>query len=181
MPLDVTVLAAGAQRCPSCNGRFEAAPFAAPEPRAEAVASVLEAGPEGSLPCGRHAGNAAVAHCTRCGVFMCALCRIAMDGMELCPSCFDRLASEGALPSARSRIRDYRGMAVSFGLFGCVMSFLALITGPLTLYFTWQGFRQRRELGERGGIVGLVVAALLGATQIIGLIVMIISIITAAQ
>ncbi|HBL25306.1 MAG TPA: hypothetical protein DD490_00545 [Acidobacteria bacterium] len=168
MPLDLEIVVAGEQSCPACNHRFEATPFAPPEERAEVVASLLEAGPDGGLPCGRHAGNAAVAHCSRCGVFMCALCRITMDGLELCPSCFDRLASEGALPSAQTRVKDFRGLAVSVGLFGCLVSFFGLLTGPVALYFVWRGFRQRRELGERGGMVSLILSALLALLQIGG-------------
>src|SRR5215210_1956050 len=166
MPLDASILDTGEQRCPSCSGTFWATPFAPPEPRAEAVASILEAGPEGGVPCARHSGNVAVASCSRCGVFMCSLCKIDIDGLELCPSCFDRLASEGALVSTQTRIRDYRGMAVTLGVVGCFMYIFGLITGPATFYLAWRGFRQRRELGDQGGVWSLVVAVVLGALQI---------------
>jgi hypothetical protein len=166
MALDASVLAPGEQSCPSCSRSFHATPFAPPEPRAEVVASIVEAGPAGGVACGRHAGNAAVANCSRCGVFMCSLCRIAIDGMELCPACFDRLSSEGALAGAQTRIRDYRGLAITFGVFGCLVYVFGLITGPLTFYFVWKGFRQRRELGDSGGVLSLLFAALLGLLQI---------------
>jgi hypothetical protein len=173
MALDASILGTGEQRCPACSGTFWATAFTPPEPRAEAVASILEAGPEGGVPCARHAGNAAVASCSRCGVYMCTLCRIEIDGLELCPACFDRLSNEGALVSAQTRIRDYRGMAITLGIVGCFMYVFGFITGPATFYLAWRGFKQRRELGDRGGVLSLIVAVLLGLAQIavVGIIV----------
>jgi len=130
------------------------------------VGSVAEAGPEGAVPCARHSGNAAEANCSRCGVFMCNLCRIEIEGQELCPGCFDRLSSEGVLSGAQTRIRDYRGMAVSFGVLGLLLSCFGLLTGPLTLFFVAQALRQRRHWSEKGGIPALVLASLLALVQI---------------
>lgn len=163
--LDVSLLAAGEQACPACAKPFLATPFAPPEPRVETVSTLIEAGPESAVPCARHAGNAAVANCSRCGVFMCALCRLDIDGMSLCPACFGRLTNEGALTSACTRLRDWRGISIAFGVVGCFMYVVGLITGPLTLFFAWMAFRQRRELNERG-ILSLLLAVLFGLMQI---------------
>ena len=163
--LDLDRLPAGEQICPGCGGTFLATPFRPPEARAR-VDSVAEAGPEGAVPCARHPGNAAAGNCTRCGVFMCSLCEIDIEGQELCPGCFDRLSAEGSLLSAQTRIRDFRGMALSLGILGLLASCFGLITGPLTLFFVAQASRQRRLWSEKGGIASLVVAALLGVAQI---------------
>ena len=77
-----------------------------------------------------------------------------------------RLSSEGALSSAQTRIRDYRGLAVSFGVFGCLFYIFGLITGPATLYYAGKGFRQSRQLGDRGGYLSLIIAIFLGLSQI---------------
>lgn len=176
--LDISRMAPGEQACPACGRSFLATPFSPPEPRPEIVPRLAEAGPEGGIPCGRHAGNRAVANCSRCGIFMCSLCRIEIDGMELCPACFDRLSSEGVLSSSRTRLRDYRGIALALGFAGCFLYFIGLITGPATLYFTWRGLKQRRELGDRGGLVSLTLAVLLGLFQIGGSIFLIYAIVT---
>ncbi|HEY0782717.1 MAG TPA: hypothetical protein VGE98_09700 [Thermoanaerobaculia bacterium] len=165
-PLDPAALAVGEQICPSCRRPFVAQPFAPPELVRQAAAS-LAAGPAGAVPCARHAGNAAVAACQRCGVFMCALCRVDIDGQELCPDCFDRLAAEGALPSARSQLRNFRGIALSLGIGGCLFYCFGLMTGPLSIYFAIRALRQRRELGEQEGLPSIVVSILLAATQIV--------------
>jgi ribosomal protein L37AE/L43A len=163
--LDLERLSGGEMRCPSCNGRFLAASFQPPAVR-ERVVSTAEAGPDGAAPCAMHPGNAAVGNCTRCGVFLCALCRMPVDGQELCPGCFDRLTSEQALSTARIRVRDYRGMALSLGVFGLLVSCFGLITGPLTLFLVSLAVRQRRLWQERGGTASLVMASLFALVQI---------------
>jgi hypothetical protein len=162
--LELDRLPTGETRCPSCNKTFLSAPFHPPVVR-ERVASLAEAGPDGAVPCALHSGNAAIGNCTRCGVFFCALCRIQVDGQELCPGCFDRLTAEESLSTTRTRMRDYRAMALLLGLFGFLTFCFGLITGPLTLYLVTQAVRQRRRWQESGGTVGLAVAAFLGLAQ----------------
>ena len=156
---------AGGQVCPRCARTFLATPFFPPAPSLR-VEGMAEAGPDGAVPCARHAGNAAMANCSRCGVFMCALCKIDIDQLELCPACFERLSSEGVLSSAQNRIRDYRGIALSVGVFGCLLYVFGLITGPVTLYLAYLGFRQRKLLNERGAIFSLAASVVLGLFQI---------------
>lgn len=163
--LDLERMPAGETLCPTCDKTFLAAPFQPPAVK-ERVASLAEAGPGGAAPCALHSGNAAVGNCTRCGVFFCALCRIRVDDQELCPGCFDRLTAEESLSTARTRIRDYRGMALLLGIFGLLASCFGLITGPLTFYLVSQAVRQRRLWQERGGAASLVVASVLALLQI---------------
>src|SRR5262245_4442914 len=163
--LDLDRLGAGEQRCATCGGIFLATPFRPPALK-ERVESVAEAGPEGAIPCARHPGNAAEANCSRCGVFMCNLCKIEIEGQELCPGCFDRLTAQGVLSGTQTRIRDYRGMAVSLGVLGLLFSCFGLITGPLTLFLVAQAARQKRLWNEKGGIPALVIAGLLALAQI---------------
>ena len=163
--LDLERMMAGEQRCATCGSVFLGTPFRPPVLR-ERVGSVAEAGPEGAVPCARHPGNAAVDNCTRCGVFMCNLCRIEIEGQELCPGCFDRLTAQGVLSGAQTRIRDYRGMAVSLGVLGILLSCFGLITGPVTLFLVAQAVRQKRLWNEKGGTLSLVIAGLLGGLQI---------------
>lgn len=163
--LDLPRMTAGGQICPRCARPFLATPFFPPEPRVQ-VETLAVAGPEGGVPCARHTGNAAVASCSRCGVFMCSLCRIEIDGQELCPACFERLSSEGVLSVSQNRYRDYRGLSLSVGFFGCLLYVFGLLTGPVTLYLAWLGYQQKRLMNETGGGVALVVAILLGLSQI---------------
>lgn len=164
--VDLERMSAGEQRCVTCNAVFLATPFQPPVVRVR-VGSIAEAGPEGAMPCARHSGNAAIGNCTRCGVFMCDLCKIEIEGQELCPSCFDRLSAEGELSSVQTRMRDFRGLALSFSVLGCLFSCFGLITGPLTFYLIAQAVRQRRLRNESGGIPALLTACLLAVAQIL--------------
>ncbi|HWN44216.1 MAG TPA: hypothetical protein VNW71_18475 [Thermoanaerobaculia bacterium] len=163
--VDLDRMMAGEHRCASCGSIFLATPFRPPVLR-ERVGSVAEAGPEGAVPCARHPGNTAVGNCSRCGVFMCNLCRIEIEGQELCPGCFDLLTAQGVLSGAQTRIRDYRGMAVALGVLGLLFSCFGLLTGPVTLFFVAQAVRQKRLWNEKGGSFALVIAGLLGVAQI---------------
>ena len=138
--------------------------FDPPERDSRAV-SVAEGGPGGSTACAQHRGNAAVANCERCGVFMCALCRIDSDGLALCPGCFDRLSAEGQLPSARVSYRDYGRMSGTLAVLGIVLSFVAIVAGPAAVYYGIKGLRQKREMGETEGRVGVWLAIVLGALE----------------
>jgi hypothetical protein len=124
------------------------------------VRSVEEAGPAGAATCAAHRGNVAAGNCSRCGVFMCDLCRIDTDAMVLCPACFDRLSAEGSLPSARTTFRDFGRMGWTLLLAGLLFSILA---APFTLGAVYAGVRelgQRKTLGEGSAVRAWVVIVL---------------------
>jgi hypothetical protein len=156
----------GSQSCPHCGGAFEATRFEPPAPRVE-VRAVEEAGPGDAASCAAHRGNAAAFNCSRCGVFMCDLCRIDADAMVLCPACFDRLSAEGALPSARTTFRDYGRMGATLLLVGLLFS---VVGAPFTLGAVYAGVKelqQRKTLGEGSAVRAWVVIAL-GALAALG-------------
>lgn len=132
------------------------------------VVGVAETGPGGATSCASHRNNAATANCGRCGVFMCGLCRIDSDGLVLCPGCFDRLSSEGALPSARIRYRDYGRVAGSLAVLGLVLWFVGFVAGPAAVFYGIKGLRQKRERGEDEGRAGIWAAIVLGGVEAAG-------------
>jgi hypothetical protein len=148
-------LRSGEQTCPSCAGLFEAIRFDPVEPRV-VVPDLAGTGPEGAAPCARHARNQAEAACARCGQFMCALCRIDADQKTYCPGCFDRLSTEGSLPSAVTRVRNYAGWAGICAIVCLGMYFLpSPIAGPLGIIFCVKGLKEKRARKESDGIVRL--------------------------
>jgi hypothetical protein len=91
---------------------------------------------------------------------MCDLCRIDSDAMVLCPACFDRLSAEGALPSARTKFRDFGRMGVSLLLLGLLFS---IVGAPFMLGAVYAGAKdlgQRRTLGEGSAVRAWVVIVL---------------------
>ena len=168
--LDHALITSGRQHCPRCARPFDALRFDPPVVAA-VVRPLEQAGPEGATACAGHRGNAAVANCGRCGVFMCELCRIDADGLVLCPACFDRLSAEGTLASSRTTFRDYGRMGLTYGLAGVVVWFLAPLLGLGALYAGVQEIRQRRRLGE-GSLGRAWTAIVLGAIEVVGSVVL---------
>ena len=160
--LDLGSIRTGTTECPACNRAFEATPFAALERRHEAVQAVTET-PEGvAAACANHARNAAVTSCQRCGLFVCALCEMRVEGGSYCPSCFDRARQQGTL---QSRYRDYASMAVSAVVFGFLCY---LVPGVFAIYWAAKGIGQRRAEGR--SIAGMIVTLLFGILQTLALI-----------
>ena len=148
-------LKSGTQSCPSCSNLFEAVRFDPVEPRV-VVPDLAGTGPEGAAPCARHARNQAEAACSRCGQFMCALCRIDADQKTYCPGCFDRLSAEGSLASAVTRVRNYAGWA-GICLIVCLGTYFlpSPVAGPLGILFCVKGLKEKRARKESDGIVRL--------------------------
>lgn len=135
----------GDNRCLRCGTLFQLRRFS---PLREAGALPMPAAGD-STPCAFHAANSAAASCTRCGSFICSLCVITTDRQELCPGCFDRLAKEGALPSARQIVRNWNGMAFHFSFLALCLSPLGLLLGPATIWLAIKGLGHNRRSGER--------------------------------
>jgi len=88
--------------CPFCNRLFEATAFH-PVQRKLQVVETAHSGPEAVNPCANHPLNTAVTTCQRCGIFICSLCDMNVGSGSHCPTCFDRLRTEGGLRGATTR------------------------------------------------------------------------------
>jgi hypothetical protein len=164
--LDHAHILSGRQFCPLCRHDFEATKFDPPR-RLTPTRALSEAGPEGATACGNHPGNAASANCERCGIFMCELCRIDSDSMVLCPACFERLGAEGALPSGRTRFKDYGRMGFTWVLAGILIWFAALPLGLGAVYAGIRGLRQKSRIGE-GSAARCWTVIVLGTVEAVG-------------
>lgn len=165
-PLDAATLRTGEMQCPFCRTEFEATPFQPRERRHEAVPVVTET-PDGvAAACANHARNAAVTSCSRCGLFICALCDMNLGDGSFCPACFERVRAENTLAAGATRYRDYASMAVSTAVFSLIC---ALPFGAFAIYWGVKGVRQRRAEGS--GIAGPVIAIIIGALQSLALLV----------
>jgi len=166
-PLDAATLHAGVMNCPYCRKQFEATPFQPRDRHHQAVQVVTET-PDGiAAACANHARNAAVTSCTRCGLFICALCDMNVGEGSYCPSCFDRMRDQSTLDGGATRYRDYATMSVSAAVVGLLCSVLPV--GPFAVYWGLKGVRQRRAEGS--GIAGPVVAMILGSLETLALLV----------
>lgn len=141
-------IAPGENRCPRCQRRFQACCFEPPA-RNLRTQAVEVAGP-GATACAQHPGNLASGHCARCGVFICPVCNIEADGQSYCPTCFERLTSDGALDTARRRHTDYGSLAALFAVLGLLAWIFGVALGPAAVYYSLKGLGQREARGETG-------------------------------
>lgn len=148
----------GARTCLGCKTRYEAVLF--PLPEAAALKATAFTG-EGASPCAAHAGNAAEVSCERCGLLMCGLCRVDSDGKALCTKCFERLASEGALPSAVNRITSYFAKARMVTGLSWLVYPLAMVLGPYGFYLSIRAWIERRRTGDDEGRIAIPLVSLL--------------------
>ena len=165
--IDVSLIGTSAlSHCPICRGEFESIRF---QPRVVhvKVTELAAAGPEAGQPCAIHQRNAAVAACERCGSFVCSLCRIDFDEHVYCPSCFERLSESGSIESAKTRFRDYEGLASLTATLGCLFTWIGILLGPLALYYGIKGLKQKKEMGETDGRFGIFVAMTLGVIEMV--------------
>ena len=161
-PIEPKLWREGLTHCRSCNAAVEVHVFTPlPEPGATPLPAAGGDGPVS--PCANHAGNRAEGSCDRCGIFICQVCQVGIDGRNLCPACFDRLAGEGALPSVVTSRRNWCGMALHLSLFSLI-PFFGLLLAPAGLWAAVTGLRRNRATGERlshtAGWIALVVSAI---------------------
>jgi hypothetical protein len=160
-------LRSGVVTCEICLKPFEATVFVAPErPVERAIETVVVAGPASANACANHAGNAATTSCARCGLFICSLCDMNVGVGSYCPSCFDRVRTEGTLPAVATKYRDWASIARLTTILGLVMYFAWPVFGALGFFFALKGMRQRREQGRSR--VGMVIIMLLAIAEIVG-------------
>jgi hypothetical protein len=149
------------ETCASCGVSFSAVAFAPPAPVVR-LPAVAFANDLGATPCSRHPNHAAVANCSRCGVFICELCRIPLDGQELCPDCFDRMSRQGALAAVETHFFDASGLAIALAIFGWITCWFGLVLGPAAVVLAAKGLRQKRAWREVGGRGGPIFAIFMG-------------------
>ena len=153
--------------CPDCNRPFEATAFNPAPPQlhiAEAVGTTIGE----TNACANHARNAATTNCSRCGLFICALCDMSVGSGSYCPACFDRLRSEGSLRGTTTRYRDYSRMALISWIVGIFFTslFVGWAFGIVSLIYARKGLKQCQAEGR--STVGVRIVSILAILEIVG-------------
>lgn len=155
--------------CPSCETHVEAAAFPAlfrPAPN-----SAYQPVVSGEAACFFHSHRVAVSSCSRCGRFLCALCRISWAGADICTACLE-IASKPASaniqrpvnpysqPAALASSRfHYDSLALAISTLPVLTWIFSLLTAPLALGFALFTWRRESSIVPRSKL--RVVAAIL--------------------
>jgi hypothetical protein len=160
---------AGRYRCPRCEVVLDVwIAEAAVRDRQPAPASIaVAAAGENAPPCVIHSQNASVVGCSRCGDFICEVCRIVIEGRDLCPLCFERGIDRAELATVKRQFRQPE-FALGLGALsipgGCLVSYFAAFVGLLAVGIGIQALMKitrRPALGGRGkAIAGIILGSI---------------------
>jgi hypothetical protein len=108
-------------RCPNCR-----------DPLYEPPGRIGRPVHEGEAACALHSANEAQATCSRCGNYLCEVCRSKWRGQLLCPACVNRAleSNEAAPEQVRSHFRQAI-LSVCLGGGAWVVTVLAFVGGGL--------------------------------------------------
>ena len=156
--------------CPSCSSFLRADIFPAafrslPLGRsAETLQISNEAG------CFYHSDKKAIAPCSACGRFVCALCDVTLNGRHLCPLCFEKGKSKRIIHSLENHRTCYDTIALMVAAVPILLFFLyfiTLFTAPLAIYLTVRHWNSPSGIIPRTRI-RFILAFILASLQIIG-------------
>lgn len=136
--------------CPFCGTPVHLRLFPAAFAVSEITADSAAVGDEST--CYFHADRVAVHHCTRCGRFLCQLCRISWPGEDLCPACVEAALKE---PEAR-HMESYRfhwdSLTLAVAVFPSLLISPSIISAPFALGLGLFTFRKPCSILPRSKI-----------------------------
>jgi hypothetical protein len=134
--------------CAACRKPFQAVAFTPPT----RLSRQADSASAESTTCANHDTNLAVDACSRCGAFICALCRMETDELVACPSCLELLDQEGKLASLRKDVINYGYLAAYCSLGAFLIFPLAPLLAIPALLYVRRNLRQNRALNEQIGV-----------------------------
>jgi len=117
--------------------------------------------------CAVHPQNASVVACSRCGDFICEVCRIKIEGKDLCPRCFEHGVDKAELVTVKRQFRT-ADMALGLGILsipgGCLLSYFAAFLGLIAVGIGIQALlkiNKQPALGGKGkAVAGIVLGSI---------------------
>ena len=152
--------------CPACNSRVIVRVFPAILAKPEVVLpEAIQAG-EGEATCFFHPSKTAAATCSRCGRFLCQLCRVDFRGEDWCPECL----SSGIKKRRITTLENHRTLYDSIALGITILPlpffwFLTFLSAPAAIYVAIRYWKAPLSIVRRTRI-RFVAAILLAAAQI---------------
>ena len=149
-------------RCPACESQFEQLrfPALAAAKRVDRAATLAI----GEANCYFHAQNRAEVACDGCGRYVCAVCRVAFDGRQFCPTCLEARGDRRKLPE-NNRVL-YSHIALALAGAPLILWPVTLITAPAAIVFCFYGWGKPGSLVPRRQKIRFVIAGVLASLEI---------------
>ena len=125
--------------CPSCSSLLRADIFPAAFRSLPMGRSAERLQMANEASCFYHTGKKAVAPCSACGRFVCALCDVAFNSQHLCPACFEKGKSKRKIKGLENHRTCYDTIALIVAAVPALLFFFyffTLFTAPLAIYLT---------------------------------------------
>ncbi len=121
--------------------------------------------------CFRHPGHAAVVACDNCGIYLCALCDLEIDGQHLCPDCLNN--GQEKIKTLRDKTTLHDDIALSLAVLPIIMSFMMIITAPATIIYSLVCWNKMNTPYKRNRwrFVAAIIIASIEAMVFIGIII----------
>lgn len=149
--------------CGGCGvaQRYELFPsYAAPPPPSRPGETLLS---DEEAACAFHAKKRADSACQRCGLFVCALCALDVNGERICPRCLETGVKKGKLTDLESHRFLYDRLALLLVTYPLLIFYFTLVTAPISLFVAirwWNAPRSIVRPGRRTQIAAVVLASL---------------------
>lgn len=177
----------GRVRCLHCGLRYDLFVTAAAVKSFSTTTSsiaVPEVASEDKPACVAHPQNASSVACTRCGDYICDVCKIHVEGQDFCPKCFELRVERAELRSLQRKFR-LPAYALSCGIAslvgGACISFFAAIVGFLAIGVgikALMSIRQRPALQGKGKAIAGIILGIISVIFYTGLFIIMIMDIT---
>lgn len=151
--------------CANCESRIEATIFPALFRRPESCAQELVL--TGEAACYFHAERVAAFACSRCGRFLCPLCRIAWSGEDVCASCLEAAGRGTEGDKLTSSRFHFDSLALTLSTAGVLTGFLSVLIAPLALGLAVFTFKKDCSIAPRSRI-RFILAMLFSTAVIVG-------------
>lgn len=133
--------------CPRCESSIHIELFPAFYRPEEAVRNQAVVANEAS--CFFHVDRVAEFTCSRCGRFLCGLCRITWAGEDVCQACIEAAASGQQANQLASSRFHYDSMALALSTLPVLAGVVTIISAPIALGFTLFTFNRECSVAPR--------------------------------
>jgi hypothetical protein len=125
---------------------------------------------QGDAECFDHPGKRAVIACDACGRLLCDLCRVELNGRDLCLRCLQSARDRKKIDTLQNRRVLNDAIALHLAFWPAITIFLTLITAPAAVFFVIRHWRTKSGALKKP-LAGSIVALLLAVGQITGWII----------